>query len=75
MSTMLLATGLKTFTVVLVKCILDFLKHVEIGIARLALLQCGFWKMYLQITCVPHKILCYYTHLCLYITRACFPFL
>lgn len=44
MITMLLATGLKIFIVVLVECILDFLKHVEIGIARLALLQCGFGR-------------------------------
>lgn len=44
MITMLLATGLKIFTVVLVECILGFLKHVEIGIARLALLQCGFGR-------------------------------
>lgn len=44
MTTMLLATGLKTFTAVLVECILDFLEHVEIGIARLALLQCGFGR-------------------------------
>lgn len=44
MTTMLRATGLKTFTAVLVECILDFLEHVEIGIARLALLQCGFGR-------------------------------